>query len=123
MGLYHQGCDKTKFRAKHALPQTKSHAPVLGLQSCQRLTSSLFILSLLKQQIPDNIKELQNRFPYCFDRIGNFPDEISLNLKHDATPYTKALRKSFIHLKDKIKQALDSMESKCITKKVDTDTD
>ena len=58
-----------------------------------------------------------------FDTIGNFNGETTLHLKVDAKPYIAPPRKCSIHMKDRIKTELDSMEKKGIIRKIDEHTD
>ncbi|XP_014663369.1 PREDICTED: uncharacterized protein K02A2.6-like [Priapulus caudatus] len=69
------------------------------------------------------VKDLVERWPQQFDRIGDFKEPANLLLKNDATPHIDAPRKCSIHIKDKLKAELDKMEDQGVIRKVTHHTD
>ena len=105
---------------------------IIGLRSSEKLrlvTVHVDVVAMNgpeKQQVPGKITsvdDLVKHYPDQFDKIGNFPGTEKLHLKDDAEPFIAAPRKCSVHLKDKIKHELESMESNGIIRRVDEHTD
>lgn len=106
-------------------------SPILGLRSCKELgiveiktpdVSAITPKAKSSEKIActDDLKKL---YPTQFNTIGNFEGKVKLHLKDNAEPCVGAPRKCSIHMRDKVKDALDDMESKGIIRKVDEHTD
>ena len=122
MDLFHNNRHhNTKFYVID-VPEYKA-PPVLGLQSCEEMQLITINAIKLQSKSIDGIQSLMSMFPNSFDTIGNFEGEIKLHLKDDATPYIAPPRKCSIHMREKIKAELDSMENKGIIRKVNEHTD
>jgi len=112
---------------------------VAGLPTCRKL--KLVTINAVEQQNPDetsmqtdevsthpnvvinSVESLMTLYPEQFDTIGNFKGEAKLHLKDDAIPNIDPPRKCSIHLKDKLKAELDSMERQQVIEKVTYHTD
>ena len=71
----------------------------------------------------NSVKDLQALYPEQFDRIGNFHGEATLHVREEAAPTIDPPRKCSVHIKDKLKSELDSMEKQGIIRKVEHHTD
>jgi len=80
-------------------------------------------LSTPDSGLPLSIDTLKSRFPDRFDKIGSFKGAAKIHLKPDAQPSIDPPRKCSVHIKPKLKQELDHMESLGIIRKVETPTD
>ena len=70
-----------------------------------------------------SVNDLKQQYPEQFDAIGSFRGKAKLHLRDDAEPTIDAPRKCSVHLKDKIKAELDSMEKQGVIRKVEYYTD
>ena len=75
------------------------------------------------QPVIHDINDLKRAYPQQFDTVGNFAGEAKLLLKDDAEAFIDAPRKCSIHMKDKLKQELQSIVSQGVIRKVDEHTD
>ena len=71
-----------------------------------------------EQTVINSVEDLKRAFKNQFDQIGNLPGKATLRLKDDAVPFIDPPRKYAIHLKARLKEELDSMESLGIITKV-----
>ena len=93
---------------------------VIGLPSCTQLKVVTLhcAVEMKTHKQPDaplpminSVADLVHLYPEQFDKIGNFPGTVKLHLKDNVEPSIDAPRKWPIHLKDKIKGELDTMEN------------
>ena len=113
---------------------------ILGLKSCQSLQLVKIDVSSIDKTVPtnkqdiskttntqnckiNNLDDLVQLFPDCFDGVGNFQGEETLHLKPNAEPSVDPPRRCPINLKNAIKKELNTMEENGIIRKVDYHTD
>ena len=75
------------------------------------------------QPVIHDVNDLKRAYPQQFDTVGNFAGEAKLLLKCDAEAFIDAPRKSSIHMKEKLKQELQTMVTQGVIRKVDEHTD
>ena len=73
------------------------------------------------QPVIHDVNDLKRGYPQLFD--GNFAGEAKLMLKDDAEAFIDAPRKCSIHMKEKLKQELQTMVTQGVIRKVDEHTD
>ena len=66
----------------------------------------------------NNTSDLITHYPKQFDQIGNFKGLATLVVNEDAIPFIDPPRKCPIHIKDEIKEQLDSLEKQTVIRKV-----
>ena len=66
----------------------------------------------------NSIEDLKKIYPKQFDGMGNFAGEYHIVLKPDAQPVVHAPRKCSIHIKEELKQELNTMEDQGVICKV-----
>nr|XP_054760675.1 uncharacterized protein LOC129266939 [Lytechinus pictus] len=76
-----------------------------------------------KQTPITSVRDLKQAYPNQFDAIGSFRGKAMLHVKDDAKPTIDAPRKCSVHLQDKIKAELDSMEQQGVIRKIEYHTD
>ncbi|XP_071494907.1 uncharacterized protein [Diadema antillarum] len=103
---------------------------IIGLPMCSELHVVTIHEMHPQSRSPTNrpsplksVKDLQVLYPEQFDRIGNFRGEATLHVKEGAVPTIDAPRKCNVHVKDKLKAELDSMEKQGIIRQNDHHTD
>ena len=75
------------------------------------------------QPVIHDVNDLKRAYPQQFDTVGNFAGEAKLLLKDDAEAFIDAPRKCSIHMKEKLKQELQTMVTQGVIRKVDEHTD
>ncbi|KAL0148840.1 hypothetical protein M9458_055849 [Cirrhinus mrigala] len=75
------------------------------------------------QQHIKNIKELKEKYPDQFDKIGSFTGTAKLILKEGANPFVDPPRKCSIHIKDKLHNELNKLVNQGVLRKVEEHTD
>ena len=96
---------------------------IVGLPTSEKLKLITIHTVDQKPEKINNVNDLKTRYPEQFDKIGSLKGEAKLHLKEGATPSIDAPRKCSIHLKPKLKAALDKMEADKVIQKVTHHTD
>ncbi|XP_072164277.1 uncharacterized protein [Diadema setosum] len=98
---------------------------ILGLPGCHGM--AIVMIHELQCHTPSrvirNVDDLKAAYPAQFDRIGNFRGTASLHLEHDAQPSIDPPWKCSVHLRDKIKTELQTMEQNGVIRKIEHHTD
>ena len=68
-------------------------------------------------------EDLKRAYPGQFDRIGNFPGQYHIVLSENAQPVIHAPRRCPVHLREELKEELESMEKEGVITKVAEPTD
>ncbi len=107
---------------------------VVGLPTCDalRLVTINCDLQSVSQATPsaeastvpiNSVEDLKSAYPTQFDTIGNFEHSAKLHLKDDAEPFIDPPRKTSIHMRDRIKAELESMEQQGVIRRITEHTD
>ncbi len=70
-----------------------------------------------------SIKELKEKYPNQFDKIGSFKGTAKLILKEGANPFIDPPRKCNIHIKDKLQNELNKLVNQGVLRKVEEHMD
>lgn len=70
-----------------------------------------------------NLEQLKEDYPKCFTGLGKFPGQYKLTVDQEAIPVVHPPRTPSVHLKPKIKEALDKMEGMGVIQKQPAPTD
>lgn len=97
--------------------------PILGLASCVRLglINRIHTISYdMKLTEKDKFMKFNKEL---FEGLGKFPEKLKLSVKPDHKPITRPPRRIPIAIRNKVKNALDNLESKKIIEKLNEPVD
>jgi len=101
---------------------------ILGLEACRDLGLVKINCTLKTEELDHNGRALtmdilKEKYPQCFDSVGNFPGEFHIDLEEGATPVIHSPRKCPIHIRSELRQELTKMEQLGVIEKVTQPTD
>lgn len=117
----------TKFLVVDVDEEGYKLSPIIGLPSCEKMKlvqiNSCDVDTITPAKQLNSVEDLKKIYPDQFDTIGNFEGSVRLHLKDNAEPYVAAPRRCSVHMRDKVREALDDMEKKGIIRKINEHTD
>lgn len=97
--------------------------PLLGIAGCINLNLIKRIDSTNCELLPNGKDELISKFKAAFDGLGEFPGLHKIQLKSDSVPVVQYNKRVPFGLQNKLKETLETLESKNIISKVDYPTE